>query len=130
MDVSLETVQARDPKGLYAKVAAGQLKGMTGMSADAPYEPPLHPEVTLPNDQLTIEASVAVLMKALKGAGALTGGPTHRLGLPLPYGSTKAGQFLEVRAPRRTCEPVGCIVWTALHCLVKEKKHWIYVYYI
>ena len=38
-------VQKRDPKGLYAKVAAGEIKSFTGMSADAPYEAPLHPEV-------------------------------------------------------------------------------------
>ena len=68
---------------------------MTGMSADAPYEPPLRPEVTLPNDKMTIEQSVAVLMQALKGAGALEGGPTHKLGLPLPCGTKKAGHFLE-----------------------------------
>ena len=29
-------VQKRDPKGLYAKVAAGEIKSFTGMSADAP----------------------------------------------------------------------------------------------
>ena len=69
MDVSLETVQGRDPKGLYAKAAAGLLKGMTGMSSDAPYEPPLAPEVNLPNDKLSIDDSVAILMKALKDAG-------------------------------------------------------------
>ena len=34
-------VQKRDPKGLYAKVAAGEIKSFTGMSADAPYEAPL-----------------------------------------------------------------------------------------
>ena len=95
MDVSLETVQGRDPKGLYAKAAAGLLKGMTGMSSDAPYEPPLAPEVNLPNDKLSIDDSVAILMKALKDAGALEGGPTHPLGLPLPYGTKKAGHFLE-----------------------------------
>jgi adenylyl-sulfate kinase len=45
MDVPLDVVQERDPKGLYAKAAAGELKGMTGMSDDAPYEEPLNPEV-------------------------------------------------------------------------------------
>lgn len=34
MDVPLSVVQERDPKGLYAKVAAGQLKGFTGLIAD------------------------------------------------------------------------------------------------
>ena len=46
MDVPLATVQARDPKGLYAKVAAGEIKSFTGVSADAPYEPPPNPEAS------------------------------------------------------------------------------------
>mgnify|MGYP003313269981 CR=1 FL=1 len=47
MNVPIDEVQKRDPKGLYAKVAAGEIKSFTGMSADAPYEAPLHPEVDL-----------------------------------------------------------------------------------
>ena len=43
MDVPLKIVQDRDPKGLYKKVAAGELKGFTGV--DDPYEPPEDPEV-------------------------------------------------------------------------------------
>ena len=35
----------RDPKGLYAKAQAGQIKNFTGI--DAPYEPPQAPEVHL-----------------------------------------------------------------------------------
>ena len=45
MDVPLDVVKARDPKGLYKLVAAGKIKGFTGV--DAPYEQPLHPEVLL-----------------------------------------------------------------------------------
>ena len=66
-------VQQRDPKGLYAKAATGELKGMTGMSKDAPYEEPLNPEMVLPNYKMTIEESVDALMKELKKAGALEG---------------------------------------------------------
>ena len=40
MDVPLSVVQARDPKGLYKKVAKGLIKGFTGV--DAPYEAPRH----------------------------------------------------------------------------------------
>ena len=47
MHVPIEVVQARDPKGLYAKVAAGEITSFTGMSADAPYEEPLAAEVGL-----------------------------------------------------------------------------------
>ena len=49
----LDVVKSRDPKGLYAKVAQGLIKGFTGI--DAPYEPPLSPELTLKTHELTIE---------------------------------------------------------------------------
>jgi bifunctional enzyme CysN/CysC len=45
VDTPLDICQARDPKGLYAKAAAGQLTGMTGI--DAPYEAPARPELHL-----------------------------------------------------------------------------------
>src|SRR5438105_10153438 len=38
VNVSLETAEKRDPKGLYKKARAGQLKGFTGI--DDPYEAP------------------------------------------------------------------------------------------
>lgn len=96
MDVPLEEVQRRDPKGLYAKAASGELKGMTGMSADAPYQPPTHPEtVVLPNYKMTIDESVFELLQVLKKAGVLEGGPTHPLGLPMPVGMKSPEVFLE-----------------------------------
>jgi adenylyl-sulfate kinase len=45
VDTPLEQCMARDPKGLYARAAAGELTGMTGV--DAPYEPPTSPELHL-----------------------------------------------------------------------------------
>jgi adenylylsulfate kinase len=45
VDTPLEICEQRDPKGLYAKARAGELKGFTGI--DAPYEPPSNPEVHL-----------------------------------------------------------------------------------
>ena len=39
----LETCEARDRKGLYAKARAGRIKGFTGI--DDPYEPPENPEI-------------------------------------------------------------------------------------
>lgn len=47
MDVPLSVVQDRDPKGLYKKVAAGELKGFTGV--DDPYEAPTHAELSIKN---------------------------------------------------------------------------------
>jgi adenylylsulfate kinase len=45
VDAPLALCEARDPKGLYKKARAGELKGMTGI--DDPYEPPLAPQLHL-----------------------------------------------------------------------------------
>jgi len=45
VDTPLEVCEQRDPKGLYAKARAGQLKNFTGI--DSPYEPPESAEVHL-----------------------------------------------------------------------------------
>lgn len=71
MNVPLEEVQDRDPKGLYAKVANGEISGFTGV--DAPYEAPLHPDIDLPNHEFSIDQSVKILMEELEEEGVLTG---------------------------------------------------------
>lgn len=45
LNAPLEVCEARDPKGLYKKARAGELKGFTGI--DDPYEPPKNPELVL-----------------------------------------------------------------------------------
>ncbi|MBI2481926.1 MAG: adenylyl-sulfate kinase, partial [Planctomycetia bacterium] len=45
VDAPLEVCEARDPKGLYKKARAGELKGFTGI--DDPYEAPEQPELRL-----------------------------------------------------------------------------------
>ncbi|HEX4804637.1 MAG TPA: adenylyl-sulfate kinase [Conexibacter sp.] len=45
VNTPLEICEARDPKGLYARARAGELRGFTGV--DDPYEPPLAPDVEL-----------------------------------------------------------------------------------
>jgi bifunctional enzyme CysN/CysC len=45
VDAPLDECMRRDPKGLYAKAKAGQIKNFTGF--DAPYEPPLTPDIHL-----------------------------------------------------------------------------------
>ena len=62
VNTPIEECVKRDPKGLYKKAIAGEIKGFTGI--DAPYEEPLNSEITL--DNLSIEDSVLVLMKFLK----------------------------------------------------------------
>jgi 3'-phosphoadenosine 5'-phosphosulfate synthase len=84
MDVPLDVVRSRDPKGLYKQVDAGKLKGFTGV--DAPYEPPLAAEVRLPNSEMTVEQCVAALLRALTAEGILSAGAADPAGLPLPDG--------------------------------------------
>ncbi len=45
IDTPLEVCESRDPKGLYKKARAGEIKGMTGI--DDPYEPPVNPELVI-----------------------------------------------------------------------------------
>ena len=43
LDPGLDTCEARDPKGLYKKARAGEIKDFTGI--DSPYEKPFAPEI-------------------------------------------------------------------------------------
>ncbi|UOQ45708.1 adenylyl-sulfate kinase [Halobacillus salinarum] len=61
---SLEECESRDPKGLYQKARAGEIKGFTGI--DAPYEEPEKPEIVVETDKQTQEESVAAIMDYLK----------------------------------------------------------------
>ncbi len=60
----LEVLQERDPKGLYKKVAAGEIKHFTGI--DDPYEEPGNPEVVVETDKETEEESVTKILKTLE----------------------------------------------------------------
>ncbi len=60
----LDVLKKRDPKGLYKKVAAGEIKGFTGI--DDPYEEPLDPEVLVKTDKETADESVAKIIKTLE----------------------------------------------------------------
>lgn len=50
VDTPLATCEARDPKGLYKKARAGELRQFTGI--DSAYEAPLQPEIHLDGEQL------------------------------------------------------------------------------
>jgi len=58
-----EVCRARDPKGLYARAARGELAGLTGY--DAPYEVPSQPELVVDTATATVEASVTAFEDAL-----------------------------------------------------------------
>lgn len=64
LDCSLETCRQRDPKGLYRKAEAGEIKDFTGVSA--PYEAPGAPEITLAGDRLPPADLIAKVLKYLE----------------------------------------------------------------
>ncbi len=64
VNAPIEVCERRDPKGLYAKARAKEIKEFTGISA--PYEPPLHPEIELRTDQLSVSESVARVLEHLQ----------------------------------------------------------------
>lgn len=69
VDCSLEEAEKRDPKGLYKKARAGEIKGFTGI--DDPFEEPLKAEVTIKTHELSIEESVQALLDALAERGLI-----------------------------------------------------------
>ena len=63
INTPIEICEQRDPKGLYKKARAGEIKGFTGI--DDPYEQPQSPEITVNTGDLSIEESANVLVEAL-----------------------------------------------------------------
>jgi adenylylsulfate kinase len=61
---SLETCEKRDPKGLYKKARAGEIKEFTGI--DAPYEEPLNPELVLDTDKYDVEQCAMQVIDTLR----------------------------------------------------------------
>ncbi|MFV0443510.1 MAG: adenylyl-sulfate kinase [Planctomycetaceae bacterium] len=70
VDASLETCEKRDPKGLYKKARAGEIKGFTGI--DDPYEAPEKPELTLDADNKGIDELAQEVIAFLKSKGLLS----------------------------------------------------------
>ena len=69
VDAPLEVCEARDPKGLYKKARAGQIKDFTGI--DAPYESPVEPQLVLKSAEFTPEALAEEVLRYLTEAGKL-----------------------------------------------------------
>jgi adenylylsulfate kinase len=67
VDCSLAEAEARDPKGLYKKARAGEIKNFTGI--DDPYEAPTEAEIHLHTDKMTLEEEVDVIMAYLEQHG-------------------------------------------------------------
>lgn len=69
VDCALEEAEKRDPKGLYKKARAGEIKNFTGI--DDPYEAPENPEVHLQSDQQTLEEECEQILSVLRARGIL-----------------------------------------------------------
>jgi len=67
VDAPLEVCESRDPKGLYKKARAGEIKGFTGI--DAPYEPPTDAELVLDAAGETPDVLAKRVVKMLTDAG-------------------------------------------------------------
>jgi adenylylsulfate kinase-like enzyme len=60
VDCPLEEAEKRDPKGLYKKARAGEIKNFTGI--DSPYEKPSNPELHLLTSKQTPAELVTEIM--------------------------------------------------------------------
>ncbi len=69
VNTPIETCEARDPKGLYKKARAGQLKNFTGI--DDPYEAPNSPELTLDATNTSPQQAVVLIVDYLEKQGLL-----------------------------------------------------------
>ena len=67
VDADLDTCESRDPKGLYKKARAGEIKGFTGI--DDPYEEPKNAEVVLKCAEKSVDECVAECVEFLKSKG-------------------------------------------------------------
>lgn len=72
VDAPLEVCEQRDPKGLYVKARAGQIKQFTGI--DSPYEAPEDPELHLQVAELTVEQSVERIIEHMSAQGLIGSG--------------------------------------------------------
>src|ERR1700719_1757909 len=69
VNTPIATCEERDPKGLYKKARAGQLKNFTGI--DDPYEAPNSPELTLDATNTSPQEAAVILMDYLEKQGLL-----------------------------------------------------------
>ncbi|MFW6060369.1 MAG: adenylyl-sulfate kinase [Phycisphaeraceae bacterium] len=69
VDCPLDEAEKRDPKGLYKKARAGEIKGFTGI--DDPYEAPEKPELVLRSHEQSIEQEIEQILDLLEKEGAL-----------------------------------------------------------
>jgi bifunctional enzyme CysN/CysC len=71
VDAPLDVCAERDPKGLYAKARAGELRGLTGV--DDPYEAPEHPDTVIDTSTVSAETAAARVLDVLVERGVVAG---------------------------------------------------------
>ncbi|MBY0511266.1 MAG: sulfate adenylyltransferase subunit CysN [Rhodospirillaceae bacterium] len=71
VDTPISEAEKRDPKGLYKKARAGEIKNFTGISS--PYERPENPEVVIDTTKMTAEDAASFILKQLEERGMLMG---------------------------------------------------------
>lgn len=85
IDAPLSVLEERDPKGLYKKARAGEIKGNLGTSSDlltdyptdftgisAPYEAPESPEIHIKTDETDVARSVSIITEYLVSRGFIS----------------------------------------------------------
>ena len=70
VDVPLEVAESRDPKGLYKKARAGEIKDFTGIHQ--PFEPPEQADLVLTTHERGIDQCVNDVLAKLNDAGLLS----------------------------------------------------------
>lgn len=69
VNTPLEVCEQRDPKGLYKKARAGEIKNFTGI--DSAYEAPENPELTVDTGALSAEQAAEQIVEFLQAGGYL-----------------------------------------------------------
>lgn len=87
----MEVLTERDPKGLYKRALAGEIKNFTGV--DDPYEAPEDPEVLVHTDKMTPDECVARIIAVLQKQGLVSAPMSGQTVLPAPFG----GEVFEAR---------------------------------
>jgi adenylylsulfate kinase len=70
IECPLDVAEQRDPKGLYKKARAGEIKGFTGI--DDPYEEPLKAELVIDTSKTSVEEAVKTIVDYLNERGIIS----------------------------------------------------------
>ena len=69
VNTPLSVAESRDPKGLYKKARAGNLRNFTGI--DSPYEAPENPEIEINTDDMSLEDAAERVINGLIERGII-----------------------------------------------------------